>query len=161
MSMTGGAQQPRGEFAFAEATLERAKAIIGRYPENRQASAVVPLLDLAQRQNAGWLCPEAIEYVAELLEMAPIRVHEVASFYSMLNLKPGTKEHYLEFVESKYPHLTADYGRLFQRAYAPAWLQTDMKRRVALVTADFGMAGRPDRAGREPAEPQQLGLAMA
>lgn len=79
----------------------------------------------------------------------------------MLNLKPGTKEHYLEFIEAKYPHLAADYGRLFQRAYAPAWLQTDMKRRVGQVTADFGMAGRPDTAGREPAEPQQLGLAMA
>ena len=78
----------------------------------------------------------------------------------MLNLKPGTKEHYLEFVEAKYPHLTADYGRLFQRAYAPAWLQTDMKRRVAQVTAGFGIAERPDRGARKPTEPHQLGLAM-
>ncbi len=76
------------DFTFAEATLKRAKAIIGRYPEDRQASAVVPLLDLAQRQNGGWLSSAAIEYVAELLEMAPIRAHEVATFYSMFNLKP-------------------------------------------------------------------------
>ena len=88
MRVTGHPQATRGDFTFAEATMERAKAIIARYPENRQASAVVPLLDLAQRQNGGWLCPEAIEYVAELLEMAPIRVHEIATFYSMFNLKP-------------------------------------------------------------------------
>ncbi len=77
-----------GDFTFAEATLERATAIIGRYPKDRQASAVVPLLDLAQRQNGGWLSRAAIEYVAELLEMAPIRAHEIATFYSMFNLKP-------------------------------------------------------------------------
>ncbi len=80
-----------GDFAFTAESKARANEIIGRYPEGRQASAVIALLDLAQRQNGGWLSPEAIEYVAGYLEMAPIRVHEVASFYSMFNLQPVGK----------------------------------------------------------------------
>ncbi len=77
-----------GDFAFTPETMEQAKQVIERYPEGRQASATIALLDLAQRQNGGWLPVEAIEYVANFLEIAPIRVHEVASFYSMYNLKP-------------------------------------------------------------------------
>ncbi len=77
-----------GDFAFTAETLEQAKQIMARYPEGRQASAVIALLDLAQRRNGNWLSGEAIEYVANLLDMAPIRVHEVATFYSMFNLKP-------------------------------------------------------------------------
>jgi NADH-quinone oxidoreductase subunit E len=77
-----------GDFDFTEDNAKRAAAAVGHYPEGRQASAVMALLDLAQRQNDGWLSPDAIEYVANYLEMAPIRVHEVASFYSMYNTKP-------------------------------------------------------------------------
>jgi len=77
-----------GDFAFTDETLAEAKKIMARYPEGRAASATLALLDLAQRQNGGWLPGEAIEYVANLLEIAPIRVHEVASFYTMFNLKP-------------------------------------------------------------------------
>ena len=77
-----------GDFAFTAENLARAKQIMARYPEGRQASAVIALLDLAQRQNGNWLSGEAIEYVANLLDMAPIRVHEVATFYTMFNLKP-------------------------------------------------------------------------
>jgi NADH-quinone oxidoreductase subunit E len=77
-----------GDFTFTPETMEQAKQVIERYPEGRQASATIALLDLAQRQNGGWLPVEAIEYVANFLEIAPIRVHEVASFYSMYNLKP-------------------------------------------------------------------------
>ncbi len=77
-----------GDFAFTPETMEQAKQVIARYPEGREASATIALLDLAQRQNGGWLPGEAIEYVANLLEIAPIRVHEVASFYSMYNSKP-------------------------------------------------------------------------
>ncbi len=77
-----------GDFAFTEDNAKRAAAAVVHYPEGRQASAVMALLDLAQRQNDGWLPPEAIEYVANYLEMAPIRVYEVASFYSMFNTKP-------------------------------------------------------------------------
>ncbi len=77
-----------GDFAFTPENLERARKIMARYPEGRQASAVLALLYIAQEQNGGWLSNQAIEYVAGVLEMAPIRVHEVASFYTMFNLEP-------------------------------------------------------------------------
>jgi NADH:ubiquinone oxidoreductase subunit E len=85
MSATISTGQP---FLFAPENRERAERIIARYPKGRQHSAIIPLLDLAQRQNGGWLSHEAIAYVAELLEMAPIRAVEVATFYTMFNLKP-------------------------------------------------------------------------
>ena len=75
-------------FAFNAATKERAQTIVARYPEGRQQSAVIPLLDLAQRQAGGWLPTEVIEYVANYLDMPKIRVLEVATFYSMFNLEP-------------------------------------------------------------------------
>ena len=75
-------------FAFEAENLALAKDIMARYPEGRQASAVLPVLDLAQRQCAGWLPRAAIETVASLLGMAEIRVYEVATFYSMFNLEP-------------------------------------------------------------------------
>jgi NADH-quinone oxidoreductase E subunit len=75
-------------FAFNAATEERAQTIVARYPEGRQQSAVIPLLDLAQRQAGGWLPTEVIEYVASYLDMPKIRVLEVATFYSMFNLEP-------------------------------------------------------------------------
>lgn len=88
MKVTAYRPAETGDFAFSPATMERAQTIIARYPPGRQASAVIPLLDLAQRENGGWLSGAAIEYVASLLEMAPIRAHEVATFYTMFNLKP-------------------------------------------------------------------------
>ncbi|MBT7526917.1 MAG: NADH-quinone oxidoreductase subunit NuoE, partial [Rhodospirillales bacterium] len=78
-------------FSFDAEHAEKAKAFIAKYPEGRQASAVLPLLDLAQRQNGGWLPGAAVEYVAEMLDMAEIRVWEVASFYTMYNLEPVGK----------------------------------------------------------------------
>jgi NADH-quinone oxidoreductase E subunit len=75
-------------FAFTPENKALAQRIIARYPEGRQASAVLPLLDLAQRQVGGWLPRAAMDYVAATLDMAPIRVYEVASFYTMFNLKP-------------------------------------------------------------------------
>ena len=81
------AQQP-AHFAFTAENAEKARATIARYPAGRQASAVMPLLDLAQRQHGGWLPRAAMDYVAKLLEMPPIRVYEVATFYTMYNLAP-------------------------------------------------------------------------
>ena len=88
MKVTSYRQNEAGDFAFDAETEAQAKTVVARYPEGRQASAVIPLLDLAQRQNGGWLSPAAIEFVANYLEMAPIRVYEVASFYTMFNLEP-------------------------------------------------------------------------
>jgi NADH-quinone oxidoreductase E subunit len=89
VNTTGGppVQQPE-TFEFTPENLERARGHIAKYPPGRQASAVLPLLDLAQRQMGGWVPRPAMDYVAGLLGMAPIRVYEVASFYTMLNLRP-------------------------------------------------------------------------
>ena len=75
-------------FEFSPDNRARAETYIRRYPEGRQASAVLALLDLAQRQSGGWLPRAAMECVAEMLDMAPIRVYEVATFYEMFNLEP-------------------------------------------------------------------------
>ena len=80
-------------FAFTPANLEWAKAQITKYPPGRQASAVIPLLWRAQEQE-GWLTRPAIEEVARMLDMASIRVLEVATFYFMFQLQPvGTVAH--------------------------------------------------------------------
>jgi NADH-quinone oxidoreductase E subunit len=80
-------------FAFTPENLERAKKTIAKYPAGRQASAVIPLLYLAQRQNANWLPQAALDYVADFLDMPPVRVYEVANFYTMFNLKPVGEHH--------------------------------------------------------------------
>ncbi len=80
-------EQPES-FAFTPENLEKAKAHIAKYPPGRQASAVLPLLDLAQRQHGNWLPRAAMDYVADMLEMPRIRVYEVGTFYSMFNLRP-------------------------------------------------------------------------
>ncbi|MAJ34918.1 MAG: NADH-quinone oxidoreductase subunit E [Candidatus Puniceispirillum sp. TMED52] len=83
-------EQP-DHFAFSAENKKRIKAIMAKYPKNRKASAVLPLLDLAQRQHDNWLPMKAIEAVANACDMPEIRVLEVASFYSMFNLKPVGK----------------------------------------------------------------------
>ena len=85
----GGSPVASGKpFAFTPDYRAQADAIIAKYPAGRQQSAVMPLLDLAQRQNDGWLSREALAHVAEVLDMALIRVYEVATFYTMYNLTP-------------------------------------------------------------------------
>jgi NADH-quinone oxidoreductase E subunit len=79
-------------FVFTPANLAAAQAAIAKYPAGRQQSAVMALLDIAQRQG-GWLTQAAMETIAEMLEMAPIRVQEVATFYTMYNLKPTGRHH--------------------------------------------------------------------
>ena len=78
-------------FNWSQDNFKRASEIIKKYPESKQQSAVIPLLDLAQRQNLGWLSKTSIEKVAETLSMSYIRVLEVATFYSMFNLEPVGK----------------------------------------------------------------------
>jgi len=85
-------EQDMTSFAFTPENLETAKKIIAKYPAGRQQSAVMPLLDLAQRQ-VGWTSIAVIEYIAEMLEMAPIRVQEVVTFYTMYNQKPVGQYH--------------------------------------------------------------------
>ncbi len=75
-------------FEFTVENMDAAKRHIARYPKDRQQSAVMPLLDLAQRQNGGWLPEGAVGAVAGMLSMPPIRVLEVVTFYSMYNRAP-------------------------------------------------------------------------
>ncbi len=75
-------------FAFTAESLAQAQAVIAKYPAGRQASAVLPLLYIAQKQNHNWLPRAAMDHVAELLQMPPIRVYEVATFYTMFHLQP-------------------------------------------------------------------------
>ncbi|KUR71776.1 NADH dehydrogenase [Novosphingobium fuchskuhlense] len=88
-----------GSFAWTAENAEKAKEIIARYPAGRQRSAVMPLLDLAQRQvgaeenTQGWLPIPVMEYVAEQLDMPIIRVVEVATFYTMYNIAPIGRFH--------------------------------------------------------------------
>ncbi|MDT0575509.1 NAD(P)H-dependent oxidoreductase subunit E [Croceicoccus sp. F390] len=88
-----------GSFAWTDENAAQAEKIIARYPEGRQRSAVMPLLDLAQRQvgaqtgTQGWLPIPVMEYVADCLAMPAIRVVEVATFYTMYNLAPVGKFH--------------------------------------------------------------------
>lgn len=81
----------QSELKFSDETLAVAKGIIKRYPEGKQKSALIPLLHLAQAEFDGWLSPEAMTYVASLLNIQPIEAFETASFYSMFNLKPVGK----------------------------------------------------------------------
>jgi NADH-quinone oxidoreductase subunit E len=76
---------------FSDEKLSKANEIIARYPQGKHKSALLPLLHLAQDENNGWLSVDAMDYVAGLLQIKPIEVYEVATFYSMYNLKPVGK----------------------------------------------------------------------
>jgi len=73
---------------FSEQKIKEVEQIIQRYPEGKQKSALIPVLHLAQEEFGGWLSAETMDYVASVLNLQPIEVYEVATFYSMYNLKP-------------------------------------------------------------------------
>lgn len=85
-------EQPES-FAFAPATMETARWWMQKYPPERKASAVIPILWLVQKQE-GWVSEPAIQAIADLLEMPKIRVLEVATFYTMFHLAPVGKHHF-------------------------------------------------------------------
>lgn len=78
-------------FEFNNSNKKKVEEILNRYPQSRKKSAVMPLLDLAQRQNDNWVSQDVIAKIAEILEMPEIKVYEIASFYTMYNLKPVGK----------------------------------------------------------------------
>ena len=88
-----------GAFAWTAENEAKAKTVVGRYPPGRQHSAIIPLLDMAQRQvgaetnTQGWLPIPVIEFVAAQLDMPYIRAYEVATFYTMFNLRPVGRYH--------------------------------------------------------------------
>lgn len=76
---------------FSEDKMKEVQAMIARYPEGKQKSALIPLLHLAQETFGGWLDTETMDYIAAILSIKPIEVYEVASFYSMFHMKPVGK----------------------------------------------------------------------
>lgn len=76
---------------FSEERLKKVHEVIARYPEGKQKSALIPLLHMAQEDFGGWLDVPVMDYVAELLQIKPIEVYEVATFYTMFNMKPVGK----------------------------------------------------------------------
>ena len=84
---------PQNNFSFSAKAEKKIEVIMKKYPNDRQASAVMPLLDLAQREAGGWLPVSALETVADKVGLAYMRVLEIASFYTMYNLKPVGKWH--------------------------------------------------------------------
>jgi NADH-quinone oxidoreductase subunit E len=84
-------QNKRAEIKFNDAAMATVQTIISRYPEGKQKSALLPVLHVAQAEFGGWLSPEVMDYVASILKIKPIEVFEVASFYTMFNLKPVGK----------------------------------------------------------------------
>jgi NADH-quinone oxidoreductase subunit E len=76
---------------FSPEKLNRVNELKGRYPEGKSKSAILDVLHMAQQANGGWLDVASMDYVAQLMEIKPIEVYEVATFYSMYNLKPVGK----------------------------------------------------------------------
>ena len=77
--------------AFKQESLDKIQELVSHYPEGKQKSALLPVLHIAQAESNGWLDVPVMDYVAAILEIEPIEVYEVASFYSMYNLKPVGK----------------------------------------------------------------------
>mgnify|MGYP001493707880 CR=1 FL=1 len=90
-TVTGAVAPEVESFAFSPEHQEQVGKILARYPAARRASAIIPLLHLAQDQHGGWLPRAVLDHVADLVGVAPIRVYEVASFYDMFNTKPTAK----------------------------------------------------------------------
>ncbi len=79
------------DIKFSDETQQKVQEILRQYPEDKSKSALLPLLHLAQAEFDGWLSAPVMDYVASILNIQPIEVYEVASFYSMFNLKPVGK----------------------------------------------------------------------
>jgi NADH-quinone oxidoreductase subunit E len=92
MSVRRLAENQPDSFAFSKATMEQVKWWMAKYPPERKASAIIPIMWLVQKQE-GWVSEPAIRAMADLLEMAQIRVLEVATFYTMFHLAPVGKHH--------------------------------------------------------------------
>jgi NADH-quinone oxidoreductase subunit E len=81
------------QIKFSDESMSLVQRMIKRYPEGKHKSALIPILHVAQAEFDGWLSAEVMDYVASILKIQPVEVYEVASFYSMFNLKPIGKCH--------------------------------------------------------------------
>ena len=99
-------------FSFTKENEKKAQNALSHYPQGREASAVLALLDLAQRQIGGWLTREALLYISERLNMPLIRLYELVGFYTMFRLKPCGK--YLVQVCTTTPCWLRDCGKIYE-----------------------------------------------
>ena len=95
MSLRRPSKDQPENFDFNPASLEAAKSIIAKYPKDKQQSAVMALLYIAQKQNSNWIPLAAMKYIGKFLDMPYIKVYEVATFYTMYNLAPVGK-HFIQ-----------------------------------------------------------------
>ena len=95
MSLRRPSKDQPNKFEFNKASLEAAKTIIAKYPKEKQQSAVMALLYIAQKQNSNWIPLAAMKYIGKFLDMPYIKVYEVATFYTMYNLAPVGK-HFIQ-----------------------------------------------------------------
>jgi len=95
MTLRRPSKEQTESFEFNSASLEAAKIIIAQYPEDKQQSAVMALLYIAQKQNSNWIPLAAMKYIGKFLDMPYIKVYEVATFYTMYNLAPVGK-HFIQ-----------------------------------------------------------------
>ena len=91
MSLRRPSKEQPENFEFSSSSMEAAKKIIEKYPKDKQQSAVMPLLYIAQKQNGNWIPLAAMKYIGKFLDMPYIKVYEVATFYTMYNLAPVGK----------------------------------------------------------------------
>jgi len=95
MSLRKPSKNQPENFEFNSGSLEAAKTVIAKYPENKQQSAVMALLYIAQKQNSNWIPLAAMKYIGKFLNIPYIKVYEVATFYTMYNLAPVGK-HFIQ-----------------------------------------------------------------
>ena len=95
MSLRRPSKQQPQNFEFNTTSLEAAKTVVTKYPKDRQQSAVMALLYIAQKQNSNWIPLAAMKYIGKFLDMPYIKVYEVATFYTMYNLAPVGK-HFIQ-----------------------------------------------------------------
>ena len=112
MSVKKVARNQPDVFQFSDENLNKAKKIINKYPEKKQASALMPLLFLVQKQNENWIPLVAMKYLAKMLDIPYIQVYEVATFYSMYNLSPVGK--YFVQVCTTTPCMISGAGKLVE-----------------------------------------------
>ena len=111
---------PATPFDFTPENRKRIEAILKNLPEGHKAAAVLPVLDLAQRQN-GWLPISAMNKVAEILQAPPMRVYEAATFYIIYNRKPVISHSSLLYYALHAPKLQQDTGGHSEKTWNKVW----------------------------------------
>jgi hypothetical protein len=136
------------KFDFTAANLKIVNEIIANYPPNYKASAIIPVLDIAQQQNGGWLSLASMNKVAEILGMAPIRVYEVGTFYSMFNRSKVGKYYIQVLVHLPFSHEVSFTQRVPGRQHACSKVLNELNNTLGEKTFEmwgvYGPQGKED-----------------